>query len=159
MLVNVTGDRELTFTIPGNHRDRTGNPVSYKRTIRGAWRKDAVEYKLWQSYVRQQFAQAYSKAGVPISFVEEKNRICEKAVFIGENQPIALKDMCARMDLLITWSDKAHGDPDNIFKGIADSLFSNDKNLDGSFSSAMSAEHKGLVVVVIKFFYGKESDN
>ena len=39
------------------------------------------------------------------------------------------------MHLKIFWADETHGDADNVFKGVADSLFENDKELDGSFES------------------------
>ena len=53
------------------------------------------------------------------------------------------------MDLTIRWKHNAHGDPENIFGSIADSLFFQDKDLDGSFESAVSEDGHGLVEVVI----------
>lgn len=55
----------------------------------------------------------------------------------------------ARMDIRIYWMNGIHGDPDNIFKGIADALFKNDKFLDGSFETYMSEDGKGRVEVDI----------
>jgi len=39
------------------------------------------------------------------------------------------------MNIQIFWHGENHGDPDNVFKGIADALFADDKHLDGSFNS------------------------
>lgn len=55
----------------------------------------------------------------------------------------------ARMDIRIYWINGIHGDPDNIFKGIADAIFKNDKFLDGSFETYNSNEGKGRVEVDI----------
>ncbi len=56
----------------------------------------------------------------------------------------------ARMDIAIEWAGKAHPDPENVFGSIADALFFNDKDLDGSFTSAPSSDKKGKVRVSIK---------
>jgi Holliday junction resolvase RusA-like endonuclease len=53
------------------------------------------------------------------------------------------------MDIKIFWMNGIHGDPDNIFKGIADALFKNDKFLDGSFESHYSQDGKGRVEISI----------
>jgi Holliday junction resolvase RusA-like endonuclease len=42
-----------------------------------------------------------------------------------------------------------HADPDNVFKGIADALFKNDKFLDGSFVSDYAPDSKGRVEISI----------
>lgn len=53
----------------------------------------------------------------------------------------------ATMSLKIYWKDCRHGDPDNIFKGIADTLFENDKHLDGSFKSIHAENKKGRLEI------------
>ena len=55
----------------------------------------------------------------------------------------------ARMDIRIYHRNGIHGDADNIFKGIADALFKNDKYLDGSFETHYSPDGKGRVEVDI----------
>lgn len=58
--------------------------------------------------------------------------------------PIKIKEYRAEMHLKIYWSDESHGDADNVFKGVADSLFENDKELDGSFESFHTKDGKGI---------------
>lgn len=55
------------------------------------------------------------------------------------------------MDIKIEWANGAHADGDNIFKGIADALFVNDKQVSaGSFESKMSEDKVGKVFVKIE---------
>lgn len=51
-----------------------------------------------------------------------------------EKKPIVTGDKRVHMDMTITYIDKTHADSDNVFKGIADALFKNDKYLSGSFT-------------------------
>lgn len=37
------------------------------------------------------------------------------------------------MDIFATYKHNAHADTDNVWKGISDALFQNDKNVIGSF--------------------------
>jgi hypothetical protein len=53
------------------------------------------------------------------------------------------------MAIKISWVNGVHADPDNVFKGLADTLFKNDKFLDGSFESRYAADGKGMVDVEI----------
>jgi hypothetical protein len=53
------------------------------------------------------------------------------------------------MDIKIFWSSDHHGDPDNIFKGIADALFTDDKYLSGSFNFCDAKDKIGGVDVCI----------
>jgi Holliday junction resolvase RusA-like endonuclease len=53
------------------------------------------------------------------------------------------------MDIKVYWMNGNHGDPDNIFKGLADALFINDKFLDGSFETNNAPDGKGRVVITI----------
>lgn len=43
------------------------------------------------------------------------------------------QEIPARMDIVITWKNEAHGDSENVFGSIADALFKQDKYLAGSF--------------------------
>lgn len=53
------------------------------------------------------------------------------------------------MSINIFWADNTHGDPENVFGSIADSVFFQDKYLDGSFISQMSATKEGRVDIII----------
>lgn len=56
------------------------------------------------------------------------------------------------MQLQITWANETHSDCDNVFKGIADALFMNDKHLVGCFDYKHGDKiDGGQVVVTITF--------
>ena len=74
--------------------------------------------------------------------------------------PIKIESYRAEMHLKIYWADEKHGDADNVFKGIADSLFENDKELDGSFKSYHShTPGRGRVEGIIIFTAGMQYDD
>ncbi len=59
--------------------------------------------------------------------------------------------------MVIHWHNDAHADGDNIFKGIADALFVNDKNVVvGKFASFTSKDKKGRVDVGIEIYKDKK---
>jgi Holliday junction resolvase RusA-like endonuclease len=125
--------KEIRFTIKGNPDDIEGNPVPYARVVgRALWLPHAKKYHAWKQYVRAIFHRAYPEFP------------------IGKVQPLTTK-MSAKALLAIDiyWVNGAHADPDNIFKGIADALFENDKYLDGIFESHYASDGKGRVEVEI----------
>lgn len=116
----------IKFTIYGNQENPEGNPIPYLRlTQNQLWMPSVRRYMNWQDHVRK-----------------------AHRLYCGSLLGFS-KDTKARMNLKIYWANGAHGDPDNIFKGIADALFKNDKNLDGSFVSEMASDKKGRVEVEI----------
>lgn len=132
--------KKISFVLNGNQDDVYGNPIPYTRVVRRAlWVPAAKKYEGWKSFVRRTFY-----------------KHCPEFLMRVENQLLyGLKPLSttvsykARMDIRIYWMNGIHGDPDNIFKGIADSLFKNDKFLDGSFETYMSEDGKGRVEVDI----------
>lgn len=56
----------------------------------------------------------------------------------------------ARMDIQIEFASDVRPDPDNVFKGIADALFENDKYLSGSFDYSYAKEGRVLVKITFK---------
>ena len=60
------------------------------------------------------------------------------------------------MSITIFWVNGVHADPDNVFKGLADALFLNDKFLDGAFESHYSPDGKGRVEVEITLNHRSE---
>ncbi len=137
----------INFTIRGNHEDPEGNPVPYQRLLNNAWRRAGARYVEWQNFVQTTFASAVSGGAAGSS----RARTCVARAMQNKN-PIELADgETAEMDVAIYWKNKAHGDGDNVYKGIADALFENDKGIvRGSFESAMSEDKKGRVEVKIK---------
>ena len=68
----------------------------------------------------------------------------------AETHPLTTKiSSKARMAIKIYWAHGVHADPDNVFKGLADALFKNDKFLDGAFESHYAQDGKGKVEVEI----------
>lgn len=128
--------RTIKFTIKGNHEDPHGNPLpKIKKTRNSYWTKEAQRYAKWKAYVQAQFlSQNFGSMRL------------ETARCVRGEKPIRLaKSQKAHMSLKISWKNGAHGDPENVFGSIADALFENDKNLDGSFESTPSENGIGRV--------------
>lgn len=53
------------------------------------------------------------------------------------------------MEILIHWNSGVHGDPENVFGSIADSLFGQDKYLAGGFDFKQSEDGCARVEVTI----------
>lgn len=132
--------RIINFTIKGNHENQKGNPVPYVRYTQGGhWKPQAKRYNEWKDYVRTAFLDA----------LEGKNKsIATVAIWHHQKPVILLNNQKAEMDIKTFWKNHAHGDPDNIWKGIADALFQNDKNLDGSFESEVDPENPRVEVKI-----------
>ena len=107
-------DMILKFKIYGNQDSKLGNAIpALRMTQRGKWSDKAQRYLMWKEYVREQYWWG----------VEGKRLL--SVPFTGQQ--------CAGLDIFIWWANRAHGDAENVFKGIADALFVNDKYLMGSF--------------------------
>lgn len=107
------------FTIHGNQEDiMNGNPVPYKRVLKQAMRAESVRYHDWLDYVRGCFYDYAAKNKIPLRYSP------------GAKPLTMLKGQRAIMIVSIGWKNDAHGDTDNVWKGIADALFDNDKNID-----------------------------
>lgn len=132
--------KKISFIIAGNQDDIYGNPIPYVRVVKRAlWLPEAKRYNAWKSFVRRTFYKGY-----PEYLMRAANTM------LTELQPFTTSSAeKARMDIRIYWRNGIHGDPDNIFKGIAGALFKNDKYLDGSFETHYSPEGKGRVEIDI----------
>ncbi len=132
--------KKITFIVKGNQEDIHGNPIPYMRVVKRAlWLPEARRYNAWKSFVRRSFFGDY-----PEYLIRAGNHL------LTELQPFTTSSgEKARMDIRVYWRNGIHGDPDNIFKGIADALFKNDKFLDGSFETHYSPEGKGRVEIDI----------
>lgn len=133
---------EYTFTIEGNHTGNRGNPIGYTRVLSNGWRADATRYMNWCKYVRTAFYLAK----------DPKYGLMKWSELGKMPKPLTTtKDHPARMDIEIEYANNQRPDGDNVFKGIADALFDDDKYLmAGSYVGSMSAEKKGRVLVKIK---------
>lgn len=129
----------LTFTIEGNQNDPTGNPIPYKRVLSGKFRKDSIDYMAWKEYVRSCLDRTAHLDG-----------LSHKVLYVPATYPyphiLAQGVIRAAVHIKIYWKNHSHGDCDNVFKGILDALFENDKLVHaGSFESFYSPEKKGKV--------------
>jgi len=133
------------FIIYGTHRGETVNPLpKLKMTGKQHWMPKAQEYVKWKGWV----VAAYFDAKFPNAVIERED--FGEAHDLMSGKPISLgKDKKARMDIMIHWASKVHGDPENIFGSIADALFHNDKNLAGSFDYEYSSDGTAWVEVTI----------
>jgi hypothetical protein len=134
----------LIFTIYGNQENEGENPIPCLRTTQGTqWTPQAIRYKEWKSFVVAQLIDLMQ--AMPR---EERMQYVEVIDLIGKKPIKATKNKIV-MDLMIYFKDQSHADCDNIFKGIADALFMNDKYLAGSFDYKMAEQ--GKVDITIKF--------
>ena len=125
--------KTIQFTIKGNQEDIEGNPLPYIRVVgRALWLPNAKKYHAWKEYVRSIFFRYYPEFSS------------------ADTHPLTTKiSNKGIMAIKIYWAHGVHADPDNVFKGIADALFKNDKFLDGAFESHYAPDGKGKVEVEI----------
>ena len=103
------------FIVYGNQNNKLGNAIPALRMTQGSkWSDKSQRYLMWKEYVCQQYwYQVRGKNFVSTPFIDKK---------------------CAGLYIKVYWKDLTHGDTENVFKGIADALFVNDKFLSGAFS-------------------------
>lgn len=108
----------VTFTIRGNQENPKGNPIPYTRMTQGTrWTERSKRYFAWKDYVKGEYIDAV------------KGREGFSNADLLYDKPIAVTANKVRMSLKIWFASKSHADCDNVFKGIADALFMNDKHL------------------------------
>lgn len=136
---------KLRFRIDGNQENPVGNPIPYLRvTQKMLWLPASHRYMNWKSHVQAAYLKAIKDFRGLIS--EEDLKILDAPL----ETPIDLGNRAARMELHIFWKDEKRGDADNIFKGIADALFKNDKNVEGGFKNYKNPDKAGAVIVDIE---------
>jgi len=134
----------VKFEIRGNQENDEGNPIPYVRsTQRGQFKPNVRRYSMWKHYVLRAFYDKYPNFSPKVNAAP---------IFSGKIFATSRTNPM-RMKLMIYFASDAHADPDNIFKGIADALFSNDKYLAVQADFAESADKKGKVVVEIERMY------
>jgi hypothetical protein len=140
---------QINFVIQGNQENPKGNPIPYHRATQGSyWNAGNRRYHAWKDYVVKCFEEASIKSGSYTRMSDEQ--IIEMVKKGQRPKPIELGKKNARMDILIEWANGAHADCDNIFKGILDALFVNDKGVTaGSFDSRKASDGVGKVITKI----------
>lgn len=134
---------KLVFTIPGNGKDPAGNAVpKLKMTGNQHWTPKAQAYKAWKTHVRAVMLNQIAGQGFLTRNEITKALYTDAKILDTTKTPMT-------MHLRIFWKNNAHGDPENIFGSIADAIFINDKNLNGSFTGEVCPEGRGRVEVTI----------
>lgn len=133
---------QIRFIIPGNQDNSDGNAIpKLKMTGKQSWTPKAQRYKYWKQFVQDKFIEV-----LHTYYPELEQSALQNMVLHGK--PIGAVSR-PRMDLLISWKDGKHPDPENVFGSIADALFVNDKHLAGSFDF-VGVTGQGLVRVTLE---------
>lgn len=143
---------KIDFTINGNQDDPSGNPMGYKRMLNHSWRKDSVRYTEWLAFVRMEYLRKTSNPPIIVDSPDENNgKNLQMRVALQRTQikPIQIRHRKAKMNIKITYKDRTHADSDNVFKGIADALFEQDKYLSGSFDFEYGERGKVEIEIII----------
>lgn len=110
------------FTLTGNQDNHHGNPVPFQRVLAQKMRASSIRYLEWQQFVRATFkdqCRLFSSKGTKF----------DAPITLGSSDQ-------AIMAIHIVWANEQHGDADNVWKGIADALFVNDKHVVGCFTAS-----------------------
>ena len=120
---------EYTFIIEGSYDGKNKNPLGYRRRTFGSkWNQRSIEYENWKQYVRECFYKNQRfKLNKP--FQEERGKVSVEIFF----------------------KDERHVDPDNLVKGILDSLWDNDKHVDVETQTHCRSE-KPIIKVLIQTY-------
>ena len=138
----MTPIEEVRFVIRGNQENPDGNPVPYVRsTQRGQFKPTVMRYNMWKHHVIKVFYDSH-----PRYFP----RVGGAPVYSGKIFNSS-KNLKFKVGLFIHWGSDNHADPDNIYKGIVDALFKNDKHVAiKEVDYDYSPDKKGSVEIVIE---------
>lgn len=133
----MTVSTKYTFEVIGNQEDPKGNPLGYFRMTQGTkWSTAAQKYLKWKSHVVKAFNKAGYQHHNPLNFA-----------------PVSLqKNEAARVDISIVFANERRADCDNVYKGVLDALFENDKQvMAGSFYAVVDSSG-GKISIEINIF-------
>lgn len=120
--------KSIKFTIRGNQENTYGNPIPYLRTTqKSQWTDKAKRYQEWKGYVVANFIDCIQ------GMSNEKRKEYADVVNLVDRKPIKKSKEKIAVIAHFVFIDDTHADCDNLFKGIADALFMNDKYVIGSF--------------------------
>jgi Holliday junction resolvase RusA-like endonuclease len=143
--------KTLEFIVVGNQENINGNPIGYHRTTQKAkFTNEHQRYEAWKAYVQKAFSKTFGPgpvvAGNRMSWEQLRTG---KVLNTTEENPV-------RVDIYIEYANNARPDNDNVFKGICDALFVNDKYVkSGSFDYDLTG--RGRVFIKITFLGRKSS--
>jgi len=137
----IKKDFEIEFLIKGNQEDPTGNPLGYTRTTQASkWNPKYQRYCKWKNFVVGAcMAKMPKVGGFEATIIDDELEGGDVHILSGamkfsnkDFHPFIISKSIVIMDIRIKWANERRSDPDNVFKGIADSLFKDDKNVYGS---------------------------
>ena len=124
---------EFHFTIPGQPM------AKIRKTRYQAWLPVVKRYANYKDKVRHSFIEYMGNRSAP--YVK---------AWISDGKPLHVPLSCKIwMDVVITFNNEIHGDPEGIFGAVADALFGNDKHCAGSFDYIHDREAEPKVDVSI----------
>jgi hypothetical protein len=146
------------FDISGIDEEfRDKNPVPYTRTTQKAkWTEPARRYRRWADALRDCFAHQVGTHATQV--VGDLGELLAKSVFTdSRTPPITLfkeekRNILCRVETQIVWANEAHGDADNVHKGVVDALFVNDKFVNRHYVEsryASDTREPGLLVHIL----------
>lgn len=143
---NLTNFR---FNVIGNPDDPKGNPQPYFRQTQGSKHSPgAKRYQRWQWHVADALINQVEAVTGQDSLIRRNIAMS----MIKNYRPLNIApghDVCVEAEIYV--KDNKHADADNIFKGILDSIFVNDKQVvEGHFKLFHSKEIAPQVIVTIK---------
>lgn len=122
-------NRMVNFRVYGNQENLKGNPIPYTRTTQGTkFTEKAMRYAAWKGHVVASYMDYIQ--GMEII---DRSEFGDVHDFLSQ-KPINTGKKRIHMDINCYYVNDTHADSDNVFKGIADALFVNDKYLSGSFT-------------------------
>ena len=120
--------KKIRFTIRGNQENSYGNPIPYLRTTQNSqWTDKAQRYQAWKGHVVANFIDCIQ------AMPKEERAEFADVINLADKKPIKKSKNKIAVIATFVFKDDTHADCDNIFKGIADALFMNDKYVIGSF--------------------------
>ena len=124
---------KLTFEIHGTHEGDHHALPKIKLTRAQHWLPKAQQYVAWKRHVCAALSEALKKA--PQQYNAQGDLIVSAypQEITGRKQIEIPKATHCRMDIVISFKNGRHADPENIFGSIADAIFHNDARLRGSF--------------------------
>jgi|GEM_PF-1837817 len=144
--------RTLRFVVPGNQESRTGNPVPYLRMTQNELTMIHVDDRRLKSN-----AQRKKKAMIR-RYLDWKRYVAQCCYYESELDGVSATSReigeflrqkgKMRVDCMVYFANKKHGDVGNIRKAVEDSLFENDKYVVGSVDYDYDSERPRTEVTV-----------
>lgn len=126
-------------------KDKVGNkinPIPYQRATQNTtWKKSYQRYMDWKTLLQATFIMNFE--GI------------QKIMKLGVKHPIPYKEPWYSF-CMIYFKDRTHGDPDNVWKGVNDALFVNDKFVMGGTLYEYDSDNPRIEIYLQRLGWSKE---